>query len=610
MSTTDSATDSLFAAAPAPLLLYSLPDQRILAANDALLRLLGWTEQEIIGQALSDFIDPQQWQTANLALSAQAGNSASLPRRWRQKHRDGHVLELEISSRPVDWQGQAARLALIENVSEREQNRRQLENYHEQLESLVEQRTAALLAARQDADAARRAQGIFLSRMSHELRTPLNAILGFSRLLADAPETTANARQQLELIENAGKQLLQQINEILEVSRLEAGMLEKQEAPFALDELLRDIGAMSARQASTQNLDFHLDLAPDLPPWVSGDENRLRRVLLNLLANALQYTTAGAIRLTVARCPAGVCFSIADTGPCIPAAEREQAFQAFYQGSGGERNEGGGLGLHLAREYARLMGGELVFADDPPWHCLLRLSLPLPAVSTPEQPAPLPRLATASAAPIRVLLVDDQYDSRWLAEQLLLAAGCEVRTAENGQQAIDAFLADAPQLIWMDMRMPVLDGAEATRRIRRLPGGNAVRIAAMTGNVLPEERATALAAGCDAVVGKPLDPDEVLRVMQELLALEFKLPPPPPPATGAADMPDLSVLPGEKRAALAQAAETLDLAACREISRTLANGWPEIARGIDTLLAAFRFDRLAECCAAADQAANQMADRQ
>ena len=475
----------------------------------------------------------------------------------------------------------------------------------QQQETLVALRTQEFKRAKEQAEAANRAKSTFLANMSHELRTPLNAILGFAQLLERDSEMSEDSRKKIQIINRSGQHLLALINDVLDISRIEAGRVVIQHQPFDLRELLTSIEEMIQVRAESKGLDFQSEHAPDLPRHVEGDEQRLKQILINLLGNAVKYTLHGSVRLSVRRQGGKLCFAVADTGPGMSAEELAHIFQAFYQTSVGiAKGEGTGLGLAISQEYTRLMGGQLEVSSEPEQGSTFTLRLALPEVAAPQAPLRTGRVIGLEAGQegLRILVVDDNADNRELVRQLLSPIGFEVRCVENGQQALETFQSWQPCFIWMDMRMPVLDGYQATRRIRDLANGHQVKIVALTASAFEEERHDILAAGCDDMLRKPLDEEQLLSKMAELLGVRYRRAAiTPADATPAAAL-DLSGVPPSLRQQLRVAADRLDLALVGQLLAQLQTTQPALAAALAALLQAFRFDRIAALCQAAETA--------
>ncbi|MBI4694132.1 MAG: response regulator [Gammaproteobacteria bacterium] len=486
------------------------------------------------------------------------------------------------------------------DVSDKKRMEDRLRDSNLRLEEHVAARTAELAGARDAAEAANRAKSIFLANMSHELRTPLNAVLGFAQIMARDPALAATHRHELEVIDRSGRHLLALINDVLEISRIEAGRTHSDVDVFDLPATLTGIAEMVRTRAEEKGLALVVDLGAGLPSHVRGDAAHLRQVLLNLLGNAVKFTDAGEIRLAVRRAAGRIAFEVVDTGPGIPADERERVFEAFHQGAvGTAKGEGTGLGLAICRNHVALMGGEIMLEPVVPHGCRFSFTLALPADAGPVPATSGGRVAglVPGQRTPRVLVVDDDEDSRLLLEALLVRLGVQVRVAPDGRAAVETFTAWKPDLVWMDMRMPVMDGYEATRRIRALPGGAAVRIVALTASAFREDRGAILAAGCDDVLAKPMDETLLLETMSRLLRLVYRYEPAAVPA--AAHEPDLGAVPAALRDELARAAELLDMDEVARLVVRLRALDDTLAEQIEILAGAYRYDRIAALCRAA-----------
>ncbi|MDD5028186.1 MAG: PAS domain S-box protein [Rhodoferax sp.] len=496
---------------------------------------------------------------------------------------------------------------IFTDITERKREQTELERYRDHLEHLVQERTVELQAARDTAEAANRAKSVFLSNMSHELRTPLNAILGFAELMEHDDAIAQPQKRNLATINRSGRHLLTLINDILDLSKIEAGRLTTQSQACDLHELIETIAEAMELRARQKGLELNLHVADDLPRFISTDPGKLRQILINLLSNAVKFTVHGGIDLDVSAADwdrqstrLTLIVVVRDTGVGMTDDELSHIFQPFYQAEHGIRSgEGTGLGLTIARQFAQLLGGGLTAASMVDKGSAFTLRLPVDVAETMVALPPHRRVVALAQgqAQRRILVVEDKEDNQLLLTQLLQQVGLETRIAANGKEALDAFEAWHPHFIWMDMRMPVMDGYEATRRIRALPGGHEVKIAALTASAFREDRGAILAAGCDDVLSKPLDEEQLFSAMERLLGLHYRYAEPSTvsvaaPASGA----DLTRLPTDLRQELSRAAQTLDeestqraIERVRAIDARLAGELEEWARD-------YRYDRIVTLC--------------
>jgi signal transduction histidine kinase len=372
--------------------------------------------------------------------------------------------------------------------------------------------TTALAAARDLANEASSQKTRFLARMSHELRTPLNGVLGLAQVLAADPELGEHQRQHAATLEQAGRHLLDILNEVLDLSRIEAGRMDLSPQPIALEGFLRELAALAQGAAGPLGVAMRLDIAPDLPATVLTDPMRLRQILLNLLNNAWKFTPAGgSVTLNVMRVGGDrVSFSITDTGPGVPASLRPRLFQDYTQALGHSAAGGTGLGLAISARLASAMGGELTHADGPGGSgSCFTLVMPLPEVERPPPAPPRPPAAEPLPPPrgLRFLVVDDVAMNRKTARALLEHAGHVVDVAEDGHAALAALdKGPLPDIILMDQSMPGIDGNTTARYIRNLPGpAGRLPILAVTANAQPEDIEASLAAGMDGHIAKPIE---------------------------------------------------------------------------------------------------------
>ncbi len=416
--------------------------------------------------------------------------------------------------------------ALGEDITER---RRSEEALQESYRQLAEAKERAETSASQ-AQEATAAKSRFLMSMSHEIRTPLNAVLGFSQLMREDPEATPTQHARVEIINRNGEHLLQLLNDILELSRVESGHLVLDPVRLDLHALFGDVVVMFRQRAEAKCLAFCAEGLDVLPRYVVADELRMRQVLINLLGNAVKFTSTGSVCLRVwaqaeETGKLRLRVEVQDTGPGIPADETSRLFEPFEQtASGRQSKQGTGLGLAISRQLARLMGGDVTLLRDCPDGSCFRVEVVVDIAEAEEGDAPVERRVLRledGQLPCRILVVDDTEDGRRFVVEMLQAVGFEVLEAESGTAAIDAFARHAPQVILMDNRMPVMDGDETIRRIRRGPGGTNVKIVTVTANATREVRDLTRTAGADDFMAKPLRRATVLEKIRRLTGVRF-----------------------------------------------------------------------------------------
>ncbi len=434
-----------------------------------------------------------------------------------------------------------------QRTAELKESQAQLQQQAQHLEERVRQRTAELLEAKEAAEAADEAKSTFLATMSHELRTPLNAILGFAQLMKYDSSISPSHQENINTIARSGEHLLALINDILDMSKIESGRMLLMENAFDLYHLLDSVEQMFQLQANQKGLTLKFERSSEVPQYVNTDERKLRQILINLIGNAIKFTQRGGVTVRVLMANGSLLIGkeqenpdyqlpitnyqlqleIEDTGCGIPLEEIEDLFEPFVQSKTNRGfQEGTGLGLPISRAFVRLMGGDLTLvrtAVGEGTTFAFDIQVTLAAAAAVEVTAPLRRAIGLEAGQptYRLLVVEDGWENRQLLVKLLQPLGFEVKEAVNGLEALEVLESWKPHLIWMDLRMPVMDGYETTQQIRAKLEGEAMAIIALTAHVFKEERAMILSAGFDDCVSKPFREAELFAAMSQHLGVRY-----------------------------------------------------------------------------------------
>lgn len=464
---------------------------------------------------------------------------------------------------------------------------------------------AELQKARDAAEAANKAKSVFLANMSHELRTPLNAILGFSELMSLDATATEKQKETLNIINRSGAHLLNMINDVLDISKIEAGRFELENRPCDLTKLLNDIGVMINIRAVDKQLNFWLEISSDMPEFVLLDDGKLRQVLINLLSNAVKFTTKGEIFLRVNAKPLSddmttLIIEVIDTGIGIPADKQHELFKPFVQlVQNNSEIKGTGLGLAISKSLVTLMEGQIsvtsIFGEGSNFKVELPVTLSNASAIEVEQDWQQVKQLAPDQQEWRLLVADDNADNRLLLTTMLTDIGFQVREAQNGQEAIAIFEQWQPHLIWMDMRMPVMNGYEATAKIRQMQGGEKIKIIALTASAFREQHAQIINAGCDAVLHKPIHVSEIFAALVKHLDVKFIC----PVQTPVKEVPKLDLatemllrLSPVSLKQLNDAALKLDLEELEQLTEQIRVTLPELATALSKLVQNYQFDQI------------------
>jgi len=400
-------------------------------------------------------------------------------------------------------------------------------HYQSNLENRVEERTHQLKKARDEALSASRLKSIFLANMSHEIRTPMNAILGYAQLLQQSQLNSEQTRK-LKIIDKSGNHLLELINDILELSKIEAGSLEISTSNFNLLELIQSVENMFKIRCDEKDIQWSMHCFTQSPVLVKGDQGKLRQILINLLANACKFTDKGEVLFKVENLSHNrYKFLVKDTGIGIEKEALSQIFDAFHQEKQGIIKGGTGLGLSITKQYVDLISGDLKVDSEPGKGSIFYFEIELEKadasfntqVAEPENT----NFSIISKQSLTAMIVEDNQDNTELLSNILKPLGFNLTLAENGQEALNAIKNSCPDIVFMDIRMPVMDGLEAIKKIRLTHSSTQLKCIAVTASTLQHSSKHYLDAGFDLFISKPYRFDEIYHAVKDILNLELTM---------------------------------------------------------------------------------------
>ncbi len=566
-------------------------DNGIIDCNEAAVRFCGCDSKEQLLSRQPYELSPKYQpdgrssEEAGLEMRAIARTQGTHRFEWTARKADGREFPTEVSLALGHLEGRPVILAVVSDLTERKQAEEEIRAAKEEAERYAEQ-----------AESANQAKSEFLANMSHEIRTPLNAILGYTQIMEGASDLPEHHRRSLETIGDSGEHLLGLINDILDISKIEAGQEMLNSVDFDLLGMVNGLGSMFEMRCQQKKLDWKL--AVDVSTGnVYGDEGKLRQVLINLLGNAVKFTQAGEVGLKLEALDEDrYSFEIWDTGPGIPEERKKSVFEPFQQEDEGMRQEGTGLGLAISLRHAQMMGGKIGLESTGGEGARFTLTLTLPpGKESAEEEASTDWSRVAHLAPgssVRAVVVDDVEANRDVLSQMLTQIGVEVETAEDGAQTLDLIRREMPNIVFLDIRMPVMDGPETLERLLDEYGPDATVMVAVTASVFDHQREQYLNMGFRDFIDKPLRVEQIYACLARHLGVDFVRKDPVQPTSREMLTPEaLSELPADWLAALLQAASEADAEGTLDLLRQVEEH-EALVGALTDLTRDFQFNRI------------------
>ncbi len=489
--------------------------------NQGATKLLGYTQEELQQMTLLNIVELNIVHT-QLLKEAFNPSQAGLTFESLFQHKNTSLIPVEIFAQFIQLEDNSRHFLIIaRDITARQKVQVQLQQ------------------AKEAAESANRAKSTFLANISHEVRTPLNGILGYTQLLKRDDTLSSQHKEAIDVIHRSGEYLLTLINDILDISKIEANSVELYQTDFDLNDFIKSVVDLFRMRSQEKGIDFIYQALTPLPHIIYADEKRLRQIIINLLSNAIKFTNVGGVTLKVgviesieeeresvqgesekaALHQTKICFQVEDTGIGIAQTALSKIFLPFQQvGDQKYQSAGTGLGLSITQKLVDLMGGQLQVESTLEQGSTFGIELDLATVSSPEMvEKPLPKKSQTisfEGAPLKILVVEDDQDNRLMLTHLLTALGFEVKEAKSGQDAINQTHEWRPDLIFMDLVMPVIDGYEATRQIKRIPELQKTIIVAVSASALKSHQQQSQEAGCDDFIAKPIHTEELLKCLQ------------------------------------------------------------------------------------------------